>query len=56
MQHQARRDHTSVSWWFNDWDTQGATVAVAGYDYALVFIAATSGEESVNCDGEQGDR
>ena len=56
MQHQARRDHTSISWWLNDWDTQGATAAVRGYEYALVFIAANSGEEYINFDGNQGDR
>ena len=40
----------------NDWDTQGAAAAVQGFEYALAFVAATSGEEFVNTDGNHGDR
>ena len=35
VQDRARLDGSSVSWWFNDWDTEGAASAVIDQDVAV---------------------
>jgi Glycosyl hydrolase family 3 C-terminal domain/Glycosyl hydrolase family 3 N terminal domain len=56
IQARAREDHTSLSWYLNDFDLQQAAHATLNKDTAIVFIAATSGEEYRTVDGNVGDR
>ncbi|KAI0689019.1 glycosyl hydrolase family 3 N terminal domain-containing protein [Cytidiella melzeri] len=61
IQSRARKGQTSseralVSWWLNNFDTNGAASAVAGQDAAIVFVNADSGEDYITVDGNEGDR
>ncbi|KAH9936901.1 beta-glucosidase [Amylocystis lapponica] len=56
IQDRAREDGSVVSWWLNDWDTDGAASAALGFDVALVFVNADSGEGYISVDGNLGDR
>ncbi|WRT64194.1 uncharacterized protein IL334_001123 [Kwoniella shivajii] len=53
---QARKDGTTLDWWFNDFDTGSAAHWATGYDVALVGINSDSGEEYITVDGNIGDR
>ncbi|KAH7101613.1 beta-glucosidase [Auriculariales sp. MPI-PUGE-AT-0066] len=49
--------NSSISWFLEDNDLEGAKASVAGRDVAIVFIAADSGEERFHDDGSTiGDR
>ena len=52
----ARHDHTSLSWWFNDFDLAGANMTATGVDVAIVGINSDSGEDYITVDGNEGDR
>lgn len=56
IQARAREDHTSLSWNLNDFDLQQAARVALNKDTAIVFIAATGGEEYLTVDGNVGDR
>lgn len=56
IQIRARHDHTSLSWYLDDWDLQAAGHAALNKDVAIVFIAANGGEEYLTVDGNVGDR
>ncbi|KAF8487505.1 beta-glucosidase [Russula ochroleuca] len=45
FQARARVDHTSFSWFFNDFDSVGAATAAVQQDVAIVFLQADSGED-----------
>ncbi|WWC58680.1 uncharacterized protein I303_101224 [Kwoniella dejecticola CBS 10117] len=53
---QARKDGTTLDWWFNDFDTDSAKYWATGYDVALVGINSDSGEAYITVDGNEGDR
>ncbi|VDB87831.1 unnamed protein product [Peniophora sp. CBMAI 1063] len=52
----ARKDHTTMSWYFNDWNTTAAGIAAANQEVAFVFIQSDSGEEIGSFEGNLGDR
>lgn len=52
----ARHDHTSLSWWFNDFDLEGAALTATGVEVAMVGINSDSGEQYITVEGNQGDR
>nr|XP_019015024.1 beta-glucosidase [Kwoniella pini CBS 10737]OCF53805.1 beta-glucosidase [Kwoniella pini CBS 10737] len=54
--HQARKDGTTLDWWFNDFDVDSAKYWATGYDVALVGINSDSGEGYITVDGNEGDR
>ncbi|CAG7851315.1 Probable beta-glucosidase L; AltName: Full=Beta-D-glucoside glucohydrolase L; AltName: Full=Cellobiase L; AltName: Full=Gentiobiase L; Flags: Precursor [Serendipita indica DSM 11827] len=56
IQSRAKDDHTSLSWFLDDFDLENAAKAAKGKDVAMVFIAATAGEEYLVVDGNVGDR
>ncbi|KAH9055804.1 beta-glucosidase [Lactarius deliciosus] len=56
LQARARNDHTSFSWFFDDFDTVGASNAANYQDVAIVFLQADSGEGTITVDGNAGDR
>ena len=56
IQARAREEHTSLSWYLHDFNLQQAAQASLNKDVAIVFIAAISGEEYLNVDGNVGDR
>ncbi|KAJ7207949.1 glycoside hydrolase family 3 protein [Mycena pura] len=56
IQRRARQDRTSVSWIFDDYDTDRAGNMAIGRSAALVFISSDSGEEYITVDGNEGDR
>ncbi|KAK0550357.1 hypothetical protein OC846_003692 [Tilletia horrida] len=56
LQARARKDRTAFSWTFNDWDLNNAKAVATIVDKAIVFIAATSGEDYLTVDGNEGDR
>jgi hypothetical protein len=56
QQARARKDHTSFSWFFDDFDLLGASSAVAQQDVAIVFLQSDSGEGYFIVDGNEGDR
>ncbi|KAH8985169.1 beta-glucosidase [Lactarius akahatsu] len=56
LQARARNDHTSFSWFFDDFDTVGASNAAYYQDAAIVFLQADSGEGTITVDGNAGDR
>jgi beta-glucosidase len=56
IQTHARQDHTSLSWFLEDYDLQAAGHAALNKEVAIVFIAATAGEEYLTVDGNVGDR
>ena len=56
FQARARRDHTSFSWFFDDFNLTGAATAAIQQDVAMVFLQSDSGEDVVSVDGNAGDR
>ncbi|KAI0319664.1 beta-glucosidase [Amylostereum chailletii] len=56
IQARARKDHTSFSWFFNDFNLVGAQVAARQQDAALVFLQSDSGEGYITVDFNNGDR
>ena len=56
IQARARKDHTSFSWFFNDWDLVGASSAAVQQEVAIVFLQSDSGEDYITVDGNEGDR
>ncbi|KAB5591869.1 hypothetical protein CTheo_4698 [Ceratobasidium theobromae] len=56
IQARATQDHTSISWHFLDWDTNGAKTRATNKDVAIVCINSDSGEGYLTVDGNQGDR
>ncbi|KAJ3569130.1 hypothetical protein NP233_g5250 [Leucocoprinus birnbaumii] len=56
IQRRAREDHTSVFWFYDDFNTVGASVYARRKSAALVFISADSGEDYITVDGNEGDR
>ncbi|KAH9016754.1 beta-glucosidase, partial [Lactarius hengduanensis] len=56
LQARARNDHTSFSWFFDDFDTVGASNAAYYQGAAIVFLQADSGEGTITVDGNAGDR
>ena len=56
IQQQARHDHTDISWWFSNFDVDGAAAIATGVDVAIVGINSDSGEDYITVDGNEGDR
>ncbi|KAF9452890.1 glycoside hydrolase family 3 protein [Macrolepiota fuliginosa MF-IS2] len=56
IQRRAREDHTSVFWFFDDFNLPRAGNVARKKSAALVFISADSGEGSNPIDGNAGDR
>ncbi|KIK61104.1 glycoside hydrolase family 3 protein [Collybiopsis luxurians FD-317 M1] len=56
IQQRARRNRTSVSWTFDDFDLDRAGNMAIGQSVCLVFINSDSGEEYITVDGNEGDR
>jgi len=56
FQQRARADHTSFSWFFDDFNLVGAANAAVQQDVAIVFLQADSGEGYITVDGNAGDR
>ncbi|KAF7975977.1 hypothetical protein HWV62_8124 [Athelia sp. TMB] len=56
IQARARRDRTSVSWLFDNYDLPLAASMAAQRSAALVFVNADSGEGYITVDGNAGDR
>ncbi|KAH9988723.1 glycoside hydrolase superfamily [Russula vinacea] len=56
FQARARVDHTSFSWFFDDFNLVGAAKAAVQQDVAMVFIQSDSGEGYITVDGNAGDR
>ncbi|KAE8231142.1 hypothetical protein CF326_g3847 [Tilletia indica] len=56
LQLKARKDRTSFSWSFNDYDLKNAKAVATVVEKAIVFIATTSGEDYLTVDGNEGDR
>ncbi|KAK0537494.1 hypothetical protein OC835_001733 [Tilletia horrida] len=56
MQARARKDRTSFTWTFNDWDLKNAKAVATPVEKAIVFVGATSGEDYLTFDGNEGDR
>ncbi|KAI9434686.1 glycoside hydrolase family 3 protein [Lactarius indigo] len=56
LQARARKDHTSFSWLFDDFDLVGAGDAAIQQDAAIVFLQSDSGEAYITVDGNEGDR
>ncbi|KAH9010572.1 beta-glucosidase [Lactarius pseudohatsudake] len=56
LQARAQKDHTSFSWFFNDFDLVGAGTAAIQKDAAIVFLQSDSGEDYITVDGNEGDR
>ncbi|KAI0293191.1 glycoside hydrolase family 3 protein [Multifurca ochricompacta] len=56
LQARARKDHTSFSWYFDDFNLVGAANAAVQKDVAIVFVQSDSGEEYITVDGNVGDR
>jgi beta-glucosidase len=56
LQARARKDHTSFSWYFDDWNLDGASAAAVQKDVAIVFLQSDSGEDYITVDGNTGDR
>ena len=52
----ARKDHTSFSWFFDDFNVVGATTAAVEQEVAIVFLLSDSGEGYITVDGNPGDR
>ena len=53
---QALHDHSTLSWWFDNFDLAGANKTVMGVDVAIVGINADSGEGYITVDTNEGDR
>ncbi|PSR70416.1 hypothetical protein PHLCEN_2v13667 [Hermanssonia centrifuga] len=56
IQARARQDRSSVMWWLDNWNTDGAAGLVQQQDVAIVFVNADSGEDYITVDGNEGDR
>ena len=56
LQARARKDHTSFSWYFNDYNVAAASIAAVGKEVAIVFLQSDSGEGYITVDGNAGDR
>ncbi|KAI9453291.1 beta-glucosidase [Russula earlei] len=56
FQQRARTDHTSFSWFFDDFDLVGAANAAVEQEAAIVFVLSDSGENYITVDGNAGDR
>ena len=56
FQARSRKDHTSFSWFFDDFNLVGAATAAVQQDVALVFLQSDSGEGFIPVDGNAGDR
>ncbi|CAL1705089.1 unnamed protein product [Somion occarium] len=56
IQARARKDRSSVSWFLDNFNLNGAANAAIGQDVALVFVNADSGEGYITVDGNEGDR
>lgn len=56
IQHRARRNRTSVSWIFDDFDLDRAGNMAIQQSVCLVFINSDSGEDYITVDGNEGDR
>jgi hypothetical protein len=56
FQARARADHTSFSWFFDDFNLVGAATAAVQKDVAIVFLQSDSGEGYITVDGNAGDR
>ncbi|KAG1807782.1 glycoside hydrolase family 3 protein [Suillus subaureus] len=56
IQERARQDGSSVSWDFDDWNTDLAGTMAIGQAVALVFTVSDSGEGIMTVDGNPGDR
>ncbi|KAG8806565.1 hypothetical protein FRC19_007199, partial [Serendipita sp. 401] len=56
IQKHVMEDGTSLSWFLEDFDLESAGKIAANKDVAIVFIAATAGEEYLTVDGNVGDR
>lgn len=56
IQARARKDRTSVSWLFNNFNLPLAASMAARKSAALVFINSDSGEGYITVDGNEGDR
>ncbi|KAH8985173.1 beta-glucosidase [Lactarius akahatsu] len=56
LQARARKDHTSFSWVFNDFNLADARSAAIQQDAAIVFLQSDSGEGYITVDGNEGDR
>ncbi|KAH9028191.1 beta-glucosidase [Lactarius pseudohatsudake] len=56
LQARARKDHTSFSWVFNDFNLANAGSAAVQQDAAIVFLQSDSGEGYITVDGNGGDR
>ncbi|KAG1875716.1 glycoside hydrolase family 3 protein [Suillus subluteus] len=56
IQERARQDGSSVSWDFDDWNTDLAGTMAFGQAVALVFTVSDSGEGIMTVDGNPGDR
>ncbi|KAI9434687.1 beta-glucosidase [Lactarius indigo] len=53
LQARAHKDHTSFSWFFNDYDLTGAGTAAIQQDAAIVFLQSDSGEDYITVDGNE---
>ncbi|KAG6849373.1 hypothetical protein H0H93_008977 [Arthromyces matolae] len=56
IQARARKDRTSVSWIFDDFNLPRAGNMAIGKSAAIVFINSDSGEDYITVDGNEGDR
>ncbi|KAI0041683.1 glycoside hydrolase family 3 protein [Auriscalpium vulgare] len=56
IQARARKDRTTFSWFFDDFNLAGAANAVIQQDVAIVFVQSDSGEGYITVDGNSGDR
>ncbi|KAH8822732.1 glycoside hydrolase family 3 protein [Flagelloscypha sp. PMI_526] len=56
LQSRAREDRTTVSWFFDDFNTDMAGNYAKGKSVAIVFINSDSGEQYLTVDGNEGDR
>jgi hypothetical protein len=56
LQARARKDHTSFSWYFDDFNLVAASTAAVQKQVAIVFLQSDSGEEYITVDGNEGDR
>ncbi|KAI0281737.1 glycoside hydrolase superfamily [Russula brevipes] len=55
FQARARVDHTSFSWYFDDFNLDGAAKAAVEQDVAIVFLQSDTGEGYITVDGNAGD-
>jgi hypothetical protein len=56
LQARARKDHTSFSWYFDDYNLVAASSAAVEKEVAIVFLQSDSGEGYITVDGNAGDR